>query len=84
MKTKIGLICSYIINGLLELAGLLLAGAIIVEFAGSKANGEESIFVAMPDMRWLIVIAAFAIIWSGFYLVYYIRNRKHFTNKNLD
>lgn len=82
MKTKVGLICSYIINGLCIIFGLFVLGLILI-FMVSALIFEPA---AIMDKSALVLIAlgAFCLGWNGFYMYYYIKNRKIFTNKNLN
>ena len=82
LKTKIGLICAYIMNGACALLGFLVTCAGIFEMIVDK---DQSIILNnVQGMAWVMVLAVAVMIWSIIYLIYYIKKRKHFTNANLD
>ena len=82
LKTKIGLICAYITNGACALLGFLITCAGIFEMIVDK---DQSIILNnVQGIAWVMVLAVAVMICSIIYLIYYIKNRKHFTNANLD
>lgn len=82
LKTKIGLICAYIMNGACSLLGFLVTCTGIFEMIVDK---DQSIILNnVQGIAWVMVLAVAVMIWSIIYLIYYIKNRKHFTNANLD
>ena len=82
LKTKIGLICAYIMNGACALLGFLVTCVGIFEMIVDK---DQSIILNnVQGMAWVMVLAVAVMIWSIIYLIYYIKKRKHFTNANLD
>lgn len=82
LKTKIGLICAYIMNGACALLGFLVTCVGIFEIIVDK---DQSIILNnVQGIAWVMVLAVAVMIWSVVYLIYYIKKRKHFTNANLD
>ena len=82
LKTKIGLICAYIMNGVCALLGFLVTCAGIFEMIVDK---DQSIILNnVQGIAWVMVLAVAVMIWSVVYLIYYIKKRKYFTNANLD